>query len=186
MTREETLMVMSVLKAAYPDYYKNMRRSDAEEVVNLWAVMFAHDNPNVVMGAVQSLIATDVKGDPPHIGAVKQKIQMLTRPADHTATEAWALVERAVRNSIYDSEKEFAKLPGVVQRLVGSSSQLKEWAMMEADTFRTVIGSTFQRSYRDAVAREAEIDRLPPEIKKAVLQIAEGNIAMIGGREVGD
>ena len=28
MTREETLAIMSVLKAAYPNFYKDMKRSE--------------------------------------------------------------------------------------------------------------------------------------------------------------
>ena len=37
MNRTETLAVMSILKAAYPSYYRDMKRKDAEVVVNLWA-----------------------------------------------------------------------------------------------------------------------------------------------------
>ena len=182
MTREETLMIMSVLKAAYPAYYKDMRRSDAESVVALWSAMFAREDYALVNAAVQALIETDVKGYPPHIGAVKQKIQMLTRPADRTAVEAWALVESAAKNSTYDSEKEFEKLPPVIRRLVGSPSQLKEWAMMDADTFKAVIGSNFQRSYKEAVEREAEIDRLPEQLRTVVQKLSENNRLMIGDR----
>ena len=32
MTREDTLKIMSVLKAAYPNYYKDMKKGEAVEV----------------------------------------------------------------------------------------------------------------------------------------------------------
>ena len=78
--------------------------------------------------------------------------------------------------------RQFGKLPPVIRRLVGSPSQLKEWAMMDADTFKTVIGSNFQRSYKEAVEREAEIDRLPEQLRTVVQKLSENNRLMIGDR----
>ena len=69
MTRSETLAIMSILKAAYPGYYRDMKRQDAEAVVNLWAEMLADYPANLVAAAVKSHIASDRKGFPPHIGA---------------------------------------------------------------------------------------------------------------------
>ena len=37
MTRAETLAVMSILKAAYPAYYRDMKRKDAEAGGNMWS-----------------------------------------------------------------------------------------------------------------------------------------------------
>ena len=70
MTRAETLAVMSILKAAYPAYYRDMKRQDAEAVVNLWAEMLADYPADLVAAAVKSHIASDRKGFPPHIGAI--------------------------------------------------------------------------------------------------------------------
>lgn len=70
MNRTETLAVMSILKAAYPAYYRDMKRQDAEAVVNLWAEMLADYPANLVAAAVKSHIASDRKGFPPHIGAI--------------------------------------------------------------------------------------------------------------------
>ena len=142
MTREETLAIMSILKAAYPSFYKDMRRDEAEGIVNLWASMFEDDPAKVVANAVKAHIATDKKGFPPHIGAIKEAIVNLTAPNEMTEQEAWSLVLKALSNGTYGSQKEFDKLPPVLQRLVGSPNQLKEWALMDSDTVNSVVHPT--------------------------------------------
>lgn len=77
MTREETLKIMAVLKATYPNFYKDMTRRDAEGVVALWTDMFAEDSYNAVAAAVKAFIASDNKGFPPVVGQVKQRVTEL-------------------------------------------------------------------------------------------------------------
>ena len=63
-----------------------------------------------------------------------------------TAQEAWNLVARAIRNSGYESRKEYDNLPPDIQRLVGSPEQLRDWAMMDSSTVHSVVASNFQRA----------------------------------------
>lgn len=174
MTYDETLAIMSVLKAAYPAYYRGMNRQDAEAAVALWAEMFADEPAQIVALAVKSLIATDTKGFPPHIGAVKDSIVKLKQPNEMTEAEAWALVSKATRNSTYNSAEEFDKLPPVVQRIVGSPMQLREWAAMDTDTLQSVVASNFQRSYKARAVKEREFMALPSEIRQISEQLAAG------------
>lgn len=174
MTYDETLAIMSVLKAAYPAYYRGMNRKDADAAVSLWAEMFADEPAQVVALAVKSLIATDTKGFPPHIGAVKDSIVKLKQPNEMTEQEAWALVSKATRNSTYNAGEEFDKLPPVVQRIVGTPMQLREWAAMDSDTLQSVVASNFQRSYKARAAKEREFLALPSEIRQLSAQLAAG------------
>ena len=168
MTREETLQVLSVLKAAYPNFYKGMDKRDAASTVSLWHDMFSADDPALVAAAVKTLIATDGRGFPPHIGAVKSKLRMLQNPEEMDETEAWALVQRALKRGIYNSREEFDKLPKMLQRLVGSPNQLRDWAMMEADTVQSVVASNFRRSFRVRVESERELAMMPPDVRALV------------------
>lgn len=174
MTREETLAIMSVLKAAYPNFYKDMKRSEADGIVNLWAAMFADEPADLVAVAVKGYIATDVKGFPPHIGAIKTAIVKLKQPEEMTEFEAWALVGRAIQNGIHGAKEEFEKLPEIIQRLVGSPNQLREWAMMDSDTVNSVISSNFQRSYKVRAKNEREQLALPADVRHAVERLASG------------
>lgn len=184
MTREETLAIMSVLKAAYPAYYKGLNRNDAEAVVSLWTEMFKDESAQVVAVAVKAHIASDSKGFPPHIGAIKDAIAKLHQPDQMTALEAWGHVQRAMRGASMSpssrvfiggvtdgkttAEKNFEKMPELVQRIVGSPSQLAQWADMESDIVNSVVSSNFQRSFNARAAHERELLTLPTDVRKSM------------------
>lgn len=81
MTQGETLKIMAVLQATYPNFYRGMTRQDAEGVVALWADMFAEDSYNAVAAAVKAFIASDIKGFPPVVGQIKQRMEELASRA---------------------------------------------------------------------------------------------------------
>lgn len=166
MTKSETAQVLAILKAAYPHFYRNASKQDALTAVNLWHELFADDPEDVVAAAVKALIATDEKGYPPHIGAVKAKMRQLTRKPSMTDAEAWAKVMQAIRQSGYSCKSEFDKLPEDLQDLVGSPSQLREWGMMDTQTLQSVVSSNFQRSYRERKRKAEEYAALPEDIKR--------------------
>lgn len=174
MTREETLKILAVLKAAYPSFYKGMPTQELEGIVALWTSMFADDDYRTVALSVKAYIATDVKGYPPHIGAIKDAVLKLTAPELMTELEAWEFVSRALRNSGYNAKKEFERLPELVQRLVGSPSQLREWALMETETVQSVVQSNFMRSYRARAAHEREFIALPSDVKVMLTELTAG------------
>ena len=174
MNRIETLTIMKVLQAAYPNFYKGMTKGAADDIVDLWATMFADDPVEVVALAVKSHIASDSKGFPPHIGAIKEAIGKLKAPKETTEQEAWNMIKNATRNSLYGSREEFDKLPPVVQKLVGSPNQLREWAAMDSETLNSVVASNFMRSYKVMAAREKERLALPPDVRNVMEQLADG------------
>lgn len=174
MTRDETIDLLSVLKAAYPNFYRGMTVKDADHVIDLWFDMFKDEPAGLVGIAVKRHIATDTKGFPPHIGAIKDAIVKIQQPEEMTEIEAWNIVRNACRSYYRDAEVEFAKLPPVLQRLVGSPSQLVEWGQMQAEVVGSVVASNFQRSYKARAAHEREFLALPSDVKETMTQIAAG------------
>ncbi len=172
MDREETTKVMALFRAAYPKFYDGKKKQELENIVSLWNEMFPEPY-EVVAAAVKSLIQADDKGFPPVIGQVKAKIRLLTQKQGMTEAEAWKLVRDAIKNSGYEAKKEFDKLPPVLQKLVGSPSQLRDWASMDTDTLQSVVASNFQRSYRAVAAREREISKLPEDVRRIVESIQD-------------
>lgn len=170
MSYKETLQIMAILKTAYPNYYKG--GSDLEQVANLWAELFKDDDAAVVAAAVKAFIVNDEKGFPPVIGQIKAIVRDLTNPKELTELEAWGLVSAALRNSLYNYEDEYRKLPPVVQRIVGSPSVLREWAQSDINELQTVIASNFQRSYRARAKGEREFMALPQSTKDILSKIA--------------
>lgn len=177
MNQKETIAVLAVLKTAYPQFYRGLSPQELQETVTLWSEMFAAEDFQVVKAAVKAHIATDAKGYPPHIGAIKEAIRKITQPDEMSEMEAWGYVASALRNSGYNSVTEFDKLPPVVRRIVGSPSQLREWAMMDSDTVQSVVQSNFMRSYRARAQHEREYLALPENVRELMGQLA-GSMAM--------
>ena len=173
MNQTETLKIMAVLRGAYPAFYWDMSRKEAESVVALWAEMFAEDDVAIVAAAVKALIATDDKGFPPHIGAVKAKVRQITQPSGMTPQEAWNLVAKAIRNSAYESREEYGKLPKEIQRLVGSPNQLRDWATMDSETVHSVVASNFQRSFAARQKADNDFKALPRDVQAMIGTVAE-------------
>ena len=166
MNKTETIKIMATLKAAYPQYYRDMPDADVKAAVNLWQSMFDDTPYETVAAGVKAFMAADAKGFPPSIGQVKERITLLTRPQDRlTEQEAWALVKKALRNSAYGYREEFEKLPSDVRAIVGSASVLREWGQINMDEVDTVVASNFMRSYRARVQYEREYDALPQSVK---------------------
>ena len=172
MTRTEIAIIMDILSTAYPRFYTGPDAPNPVKTMALWSEMFAEDDVAIVAAAVKALIATDDKGFPPHIGAVKAKVRQITQPAGMTEQEAWNLVAKAIRNSAYGSREEFDKLPIDIQRLVGSPNQLRDWAMMDSDTVHSVVASNFQRSYKTRKTADADYQALPSDIKTMISGLA--------------
>lgn len=75
MTREETVQVLSILKAAYPNAYNGMTKQEANGVIALWTIQFSKIPLQIVMIAINKLIATSKF--PPAISEVKEKLSSL-------------------------------------------------------------------------------------------------------------
>ena len=168
MTRQEALAVLAMLKTAYPTFYKNFNKEDISAAVNLWATMFSEESIQVVTEAIKALMCT--LKYPPTIADVKEKIREITQPDEMTEMEAWDMVRRAI--SYYHANETFANLPPMLQKIVGSPNQLREWALMDIDTVNSVVQSNFMRSYKAKVAQEKEYAMLPESTRQLIQSIA--------------
>jgi hypothetical protein len=164
MTREETKAILAILKAGYPNFYKDLKPADADQITNLWATLFVDDPAKIVSEAVKALMCTLVY--PPTIADVKEKIALITQPQTMTEMEAWGQVLSAISNANYHAQQGFDDLPPVVQKIVGSPNQLREWAMMDSEVVNSVIQSNFMRSYTARVKAEKEYTALPESAKQ--------------------
>jgi hypothetical protein len=188
MTREDTIKILSVLRGAYPAFYRDITKQEAESTIALWESMFDEEPYELVGAAVKAFISGDGKGFPPAIGQIKERIRQITQPEEMTEQEAWSLVSKALRNSTYGSEEEFAKLPPEVQAVVHDPSQLRQWAMSPADDVETVIASNFMRSFRAKQKVNKEYMALPTSVKQLMLSAGYrrdptevGLVRMFGG-----
>ena len=75
MTREETVKILAILKAAYPNSYKGMTKEEANGTITVWSMQLANIPANIVLMAVNKIIS--VSPYTPAISEVKDKIRSL-------------------------------------------------------------------------------------------------------------
>ena len=171
MNTKEMAAVMDILSVAYPQFYRGMGPAEKKAAVDLWAGMFKNDPLQIVLAAVKRLIATDTKGFPPAIGAVKEQIWRIQNPQQLTEQEARQMVDKAVNTS--NAERSFSELPPEVRHIVGSPVQLTEWGRMDEAAFQSVVASNFQRSFRARKENEKERAKLPQDVRRFELDAAK-------------
>ena len=177
MNLEETLKILSVIKANYHNHFKDFTVKDANALSNSWQEMFADTDYRVVSAAVSAYMMNDTSGHPPKPGMINKYIRMVTEPEPMTEQEAANLIMKALRNSLYNSEKEFAKLPAVLQTLVGSPQMLREWSIMDSDTVHSVVSSNIMRSFRVAEEKQRNLESLPSKLRN-VLEEASNRLGI--------
>lgn len=174
MNLSEATMVLAVMRAAYPHSFRDMKPDDAMATAQLWAKMFDKEPYEAVNAAVETLIATRQVGYSPTIGEVKEKLRSLIKTDELNDAQAWALVTKACKNGLYGYKQEFEKLPPPVQKAVGSAEQLRDWSMMDEETFQSVIGSNFKKTFKAVEERERQDALMPDSVKSVVKKLAGG------------
>ena len=164
MTRDETIELLMMVQAAFPNY----KPPDKTVAVNTWFLMLADYPYQQVQMALKAYIATDTSGFAPSIGQIIDKMQMINSHAEQNEMEAWSLVSKALRNGNYKSREEFEKLPDLVKEAVGSPENLHNWAQSDIKSIESVIQSNFIKSYRLVVNRQKEMQKLPKDIKAMI------------------
>lgn len=163
MTEKEVRQLLAMTQAVYPNYNPPSR----EAAVNAWLMCLSEYDNNVVMAAFKAYMTTNTSGFAPAPGQLIEILQTLTQSSELNELEAWSIVRKALRNCGYNSEQEFAKLPTVVQKTVGTPQQLKIWAC-DSEFNENVVSSNFIKTYRAEVKRATELNKMPENVRKLI------------------
>ena len=176
MTRDEAKKIIMIISASYP----NFKPQDIRMTVDIWHSMLDEYSYTQVSIAVKAYIASDTSGFAPSIGQVVGLMKKIEEPEELNEMEAWGLVSRAIRNGYYGAEKEFEKLPPLVQKAVGAPGQLRNWSQTDIESIESVAQSNFIRNYRSVVKSSQETARMPESIRKLIEQTGQ---KMLGASE---
>ena len=182
MTKKETAEIIAVLQTNYPENFREKSDTVLDAMVNLWHSVFQRDPYPVVQAAVMSYMQTSTDRFMPNVGIIREQIRKITEPVGMSEAEAWSLVKNALRNGLYGFREEYAKLPPMIQRCVGTENTLREWAGIDLAMLDSVIASNFQRSYRAIARSENEWAKLPPGFRGEVQKMA---VQMFGALDEG-
>lgn len=164
MTRAEVLKLFAIIGSIY---------ANAGRFVEADAVM--RDSWHELLNDIPFALATKAvyahaanSEYPPSIAEIRRAALKSVTDGRDTAEEAWAVVFKAIRNSAYNSVEEYAKLPEICKRCVGSPAVLKEWAVSEDESTISVARAQFLNAYRTLDKREQERAMLPPAVRSAL------------------
>ena len=163
MTRDDTTVILGILKTSYPNFYKGMEKKEMYATIDLWSEMFVNDDLNLVKVAVKELIQT--LKFPPTIADIKQKMYDLTTETK-TTSDLWNELIKALRNSGYHAEEQYMKLSPEVKAFVRNPSQLKEMAMMNSDVINSVTKGQFFKQIEVIQKRVKEDKQMLPEARE--------------------
>lgn len=174
MTRDDTKKILMRIQSVFPNWKPT---ADLRFVVDTWCEYLSDYSYEQVLVALNAYVVTDTSGFAPSIGQLIGKLQTISNAnTELNEMEAWALVSQALKNGYYGAEEEFAKLPEMVQKAVGTPANLRAWAHTDESSIENVVQSNFMRTYRTVVKRENECAKLPDSLK-----LAMNNTLMIGG-----
>ena len=128
MTKQEFTTLVWGMKAAYSD----PKFLPDEYAVTVWYGMLKDIPYKDASKAITDIMRTSPY--PPTIADITQKVYQANAKEEMSGPEAWSCVRKAIQNSNYSSEQEFAKLPRSVQKAIGTSANLRELAAMDAQT----------------------------------------------------
>lgn len=169
MTNNETLKILAIIKVAYPNSFTKMTNQDIDMLTNLWTMQFKEYEYELVMGAINTIIASDLTQFMPTIARVKEVCRNLTNHNQISEIEAWQYIKEALSNSIYNAKEEFDKLPSICQKIVGNPRQLREWCMLGTDEVDTVVHSNFLKMFRGLIEHERQQELIPLTVREKLM-----------------
>lgn len=174
MTREETIGILSILKASYPNFYKELTKKDAETTINLYTEIFSNTEANLVATAIKELIQHQIY--PPTIADIKNKIYELTNPDDLNSSDLWEIFKKTIQKGYYGDISEFEKLPDSIKTYLGNNPRrINEIGMMESNTLNTVEKGIFMRQIEAIKDRVKSQKMMLPETRKYLNNVLSGN-----------
>lgn len=167
MEREDAKRIVRIISAAYPSYHRSQQMlSDA---VELWTMVFAEDHVIAVEAALRVYISQPHEYAPTP-GQIKEIMFNMANPDLLSEQDAWGLVLKALRNSLYGAAEEFDKLPEDVQKAIGSPAYLRETAL---NGNISVEESHFARRYRTVMERKRDESVIPLQVKQIMNKWAD-------------
>lgn len=179
MTREQSIQVLSLLKVAYPRFYTNLSKDDAENAISLWTSMLSDHCFDVIKLAVQKYIAQGKF--PPTIADIRESLVEVTERKEMLADEAWGQAIATVRKyGSYREEEALASMDSSVSTLIKRLGY-KTLCMTEDDQIMT-FRAHFIKLWDSNLKNKKSQAMIPIEFKQR-MDLLTNNIKMIGGCE---
>lgn len=179
MSRDNIIAILGILKTAYPRFYANMKKTEAEETISLWQEMFSDTDIRILTIAVKRLI-THFEF-PPTIADVKKEILKITTKQESNI-DYWQEVLKMMSNALYMKKEEFDTYSDICKRFFGNVDNLRSYGVMEKQEVINNIQPRFLKYAENYQKQEKENMMLPNNYKEMVQKLANNfDVKRIGG-----
>ena len=179
MSRDNIIAILGILKTAYPRFYANMKKTEAEETISLWQEMFSDTDIRLLTISVKRLI-THFEF-PPTIADVKKEILKITTKQESNI-DYWQEVLKMMSNALYMKKEEFDTYSDICKRFFGNVDNLRSYGVMEKQEVINNIQPRFLKYAENYQKQEKENMMLPSNYKDMVQKLANNfDVKRIGG-----
>ena len=179
MSRDNIIAILGILKTAYPRFYANMKKTEAEETISLWQEMFSDTDIRILTIAVKRLI-THFEF-PPTIADVKKEILKITTKQESNI-DYWQEVLKMMSNAHYMKKEEFDTYSDICKRFFGNVDNLRSYGVMEKQEVINNIQPRFLKYAENYQKQEKENMMLPSNYKDMVQKLANNfDVKKLGG-----
>lgn len=117
MNREQSQKIITTLRLNFENFHPNLSSEELTLLINQWEFQFKNEDYPTVYTAIQRYISTNRYA--PKIADIKSIIYDMKNKGDlPSEEEAWSLVLRAGRNSLYNVSSEIKALPQYLQDII--------------------------------------------------------------------
>jgi len=173
LTREDTIRLIGIITMAYPNFDKFRDEKHIRSLVQVWADMFADDEPGLVAMAVKTHISTSKW--PPSIAEIREIMARITNPNIIPPERAWEIVAKYlfVKGEFGDSFNIQDELPPAIADTVNAIgySQLYELnrAYVYGGSSKAGLGRlAFIQAYTERIERMRTDAIMPASLKTKI------------------
>ena len=143
MTISEFSKIVAALKTVYtsPGFIPN------EPTLDMWYRLVGKNNDYQTMSVAAQMYMTTGKFPPTPADILECASKLKAESSYLSEQEAWATVAKACTNGEwieggYSYQKNFDRLPKILQKAVGTPETLRNWSQVDMATMQTVARST--------------------------------------------
>ena len=173
MTIKDTVLIFTILSAAYPFFYKDIRHDDKQmgDAVAVWNEMLAEYDVNTVKVALKRVIAIQ-KEYPPTIGQLLESISIVSGNSAPDADEIWREIMDAIRSyGFYGTVKAMESLSPHAYEAV----QAMDWYTLCMSENPETDRAHFLRIYQAIKTRNDQKYILPQDVRAYIAAHTDGN-----------
>ena len=165
MSRDNIIAILGILKTAYPRFYSNMTKNQAEETIALWQEMFSDTDIRILTIAVKRLISHFEF--PPTIADVKKEVVKIIT-VQETNIDYWQEALKMMSNANYMKEDEFNNYSDICKNFFGNVNNLRSYGSMEIKEVINNIQPRFLKYAENYQKQEKENMMLPESYKEII------------------